>query len=88
MFEVVLVKRFEKLKGHQKVLRKEYAIEDSRSGREVSSKKEWSMCFRPGQKVNMAMVFKQSQAITSCPGCKTEADSTGESSTQWCCDLA
>jgi len=83
MFETLLTKRFEKLQGYKKVLLKEYAIEDSRSGREISDKKEWSMCFRPGQKVDMSMVFKQSEASTSCPGCRTESESTNESVTEW-----
>jgi len=83
MFETILAKRFEKLKGHQKVLRKEYAIEESRSGRELNKMEDWNLCFRPGLKIEMSMIFKQTKASTSCPGCQTESESAGGSVTEW-----
>jgi hypothetical protein len=83
MFETVLTKRFEKLKGYKKVLRKEYAIGDGRSGQEVNNKQEWSMCFHPGQRAVMSMIFKQSKASTSCPGCLTNYESTNERVIEW-----
>jgi hypothetical protein len=83
MFETILIKRFEKLRGRTKVLRKEYAIEDSRSGQELNRRREWSMLFRPGQKVDMSIIFKQSNTSTSCPGCQTESRAACDSVTEW-----
>jgi hypothetical protein len=83
MFETILVKRFEHLPGKDKVVRKEYAIEESRSGRELTRNREWSMCFRAGQKVDMSMVFKQKQPATTCPGCQAETQAADAAIIQW-----
>lgn len=83
MFEAILVICFERLPGKNKVIRREYAIEDSKSGRELSRDREWSMCFRPGLKVDMSMGFKQNQPATSCPSCQTESNAAETAAIQW-----
>lgn len=83
MFETILAKRFERLPGKNKVIRKEYAIEESKSGRELARDWEWSRCFRPGLKVNMSMVFKQNQPISTCPGCQSETKAADTAMIEW-----
>jgi hypothetical protein len=83
MFDTILAKRFEQLPGQNKVRRKEYALEDHQSGQELNASKQWSLCFRPGQKVDMSMIFRQNQASTSCPGCKTESHLADISTIEW-----
>jgi hypothetical protein len=84
MLEIVLIKRFEKSPGHAKVLKGEYAIEDSLTGKDFTSNREWSMCFRPGLKVDMSMVFTDAIASeTSCPRCKTVINAPDNVQIQW-----
>lgn len=72
MLDTILLKRFEKLPGRKKVMRREYAIEESVTGKEFDRKREWALCFRPGQKVGMSMLFDSNPVLeVSCPRCKT-----------------
>jgi hypothetical protein len=83
MFHTILAKRFEALPGNSKVGRREYVIEDHRSGKEFAMNRAWAMCFRPGQKVDMSMVFTQNMKTTSCPGCRTESRVADNELVQW-----
>ena len=72
-FQAVLEARFEFVPGLKKVKSLEYALQDVASRRKIDLTKSWKSNFRPGRKVNMSMVFQQSQAQTSsCPGCFSE----------------
>ena len=83
MLEAMLTKRFEKHPGHSKMLRREFAIEDI-TGRELSRTTEWSMCFRPGQKIDMSMVFQETSVNSNhCPRCGTQSAASSEIRTQW-----
>ena len=87
MFNMILSKRFENHPGYQKVAKGEFAIEESLSGMEVHREWNWSQCFRPGQKVDMTMVFSASpyldMAADCCPRCKTKISATVGSRAQW-----
>ena len=84
MFEMILEKRFEKLPGYKKVLKREYAIEEGISGNALSRNREWSACLRPGQKVDMSMAFSDTAFLAStCPGCGTESSASVVTRTQW-----
>ncbi|PMD65619.1 uncharacterized protein K444DRAFT_625172 [Hyaloscypha bicolor E] len=79
MFDLILAKRFEKHPGHIKVQHKEFVIEEGSSGKEVSRMTDWSMCFRPGQKVDMSVVFQERSADSNhCPRCKTRSELSSE----------
>lgn len=76
----VLEIRFRRLQGAGKVARKEYVLQDCRTGQDITPSRPWAGAFLPGQRVNMSMVFKhvehQGQSSTTddfsstCPGCK------------------
>jgi hypothetical protein len=84
MFHTVLTCHFEKRPGHLKVLRNEYALQDSLSHRDLNPKTEWPLCFRPGQKVEMSMVFLSPDSSGSaCPGCQTVSDIKENVEIQW-----
>ena len=84
MLDMILLKRFEKRPGHQKVLKGEYAIEEGTTGRDVSRENELSFCFRPGQKVDMSMIFSDLGANSNyCPRCGTKSKDSAEARTQW-----
>lgn len=73
VFQAVLEARFRNVPGLEKVRNLEYAVQDVASRRRVDLTKQWELIFRPGRRVNMSMVFQQSQArSSSCPGCSSE----------------
>ena len=62
MLDVILLKRFEKHPGHHKILKGEFAIEEGTGGRDVSRENEFAVCFHPGQKIDMSMIFSDLDA--------------------------
>jgi len=83
MLDIILVKRFEKRSGHQKVLKGEYVIEEGITGRDVSRENELIMCLRPGQKIDMSMIFSDLGGDSNrCPRCFTKLEASSESRTQ------
>lgn len=84
MFDMILRKRFEKRHGHQKVLKGEFAIEEGATGKDVSREHEFCMSFRPGQKIDMSMVFLDLNGASNyCPRCGTQSEASAEIRTQW-----
>lgn len=84
MLDMILLKRFEKRSGHQKVLKGEYAFEEGITGRDVSRENELVMCFHPGQKIDMSMVFSDLDAHSNhCPRCGMKSEASAEARTQW-----
>ncbi|PQE09018.1 conserved glutamic acid rich protein [Rutstroemia sp. NJR-2017a WRK4] len=72
MLDTILLKRFEKRSGHRKVLRGEYVIEEGITGREMSRENELIMCLRPGQKIDMSMIFSDLDGNSNrCPRVNT-----------------
>jgi hypothetical protein len=84
ILDVILIERFEKRPGHQKVLNGEFAIEEGITGRDISRETEFKMCFRPGQKIDMSMIFSDLDASNNhCPRCRTKSEASAEARTQW-----
>ncbi len=84
MLDTILIKRFEKRSGHQKVLKGEYVIEEGITGKDVSRENELSMCLRPGQKIDMSMIFSDLDGNSNhCPRCFTKSKASSETRTQW-----
>jgi len=58
MFDTILLGLFKNQPAAQrKIRRREFAIEEADSGREVDRTWELDMSFKPGQKVDMSMYF-------------------------------
>ena len=73
-FEAVLKIRFEGLHGHPKVLSREYALQDNRTGLDLERDVPWHRQIIPGQEINMDVIFRSSETQGygkgQCPGCK------------------
>jgi len=67
-----LERRFEAT-GTNKILRKEYALEDTKTKRQIDLTKPWDTLFYPGMHVGMDMIFVDPQHIykNNCPACQT-----------------
>jgi hypothetical protein len=64
--------------------RGEFAIQDSITKKDVNLMNDWDVCFHPGQRVEMSMVFKRKTGPTSnCPKCKTVCDGSLEEDIEW-----
>ncbi|KAG8527010.1 uncharacterized protein KY384_008439 [Bacidia gigantensis] len=73
-FMAVLHVRFSKAgvspEGLAKLDRQEFSLEDSQGRQKVDLQKPWRRAFRPGQQVDMRMIFHRfSCAPNTCPGC-------------------
>ena len=67
--------------GLQKVDRLEFVLRDYRA--ELSLTKPWNTIFKPGQSVNMSMVFHERIEMESCPRCQAYNVPSDGSDTVW-----
>ncbi len=71
---------FENRKGYQLVLRKQYALEDHSSSKELDQQRPFSL--RRGMKVNMSMIFPGTGS-SSCPRCHAATGAQEGQYVQW-----
>ena len=71
--------------GPAMIDRGEFAIEELGTQHLVDLTAPWDICFYPGQRVVMSMVFKQQETNTtsSCPSCGTDHQETAEKDITW-----
>ena len=61
-----------------------FAIQDSVTKKDVNLEMDWELCFSPGERVEMSMVFKRKARQTSdCPKCKADCDGSPEEDVEW-----
>ncbi|KAH6637119.1 hypothetical protein F5144DRAFT_207203 [Chaetomium tenue] len=59
--------------GARKVDQGKFAITDAKTSRDIDLRREWKLCFRPGQRVNMSLFFEGIFGkTTTCPSCHAE----------------
>lgn len=67
-----------------KVLKGEFAIEEGITGRDIGRENEFAKCFRPGQKIDMSMIFSDLDANGNrCPRCCTKSEASTGARIQW-----
>jgi hypothetical protein len=74
MFDIILLRhfQFQALVGEKKVQKREFEIEDSTTRDSLTRKRPWSTFSKPGWKIDMSMVFKDSgKTSVVCPKCDT-----------------
>ena len=74
------------VKGLQKLDRSEFVLQDHR--RDLSLNKSWETVFRPGQNVNMSMLFRRTSLEGTCPSCYNENVYQGCGTTEWYVDAS
>jgi hypothetical protein len=79
-FHAVLEVRFRGIQGAKKVMKKEYALQNRATGRDIDFSQKWERVFLPGQWVDMSMIFQESNAHESgdvcgdtCPKCQAKS---------------
>ena len=68
-FENILTSHFRTLLARGKVLRREYATEDSATRSTFSRSQPWSTFSKPGRKIDMSMIFRNAGNTVVCPKC-------------------
>ena len=84
MFHIIIAHQFENRRGHQKVVRQQYALEEACTERDINQSLPWTVSMRRGMRIHMSIVFEELPvSTTSCPGCKTEHDVPQDVNFQW-----
>jgi hypothetical protein len=84
MFDMIIAKRFEKHTGYQKIQRGEYTLEEGVTGRGIRRAYNRSMSLRPGQKIDMRVVFPDVDTKRNhCPRCQTKCEASLTGRTDW-----
>ncbi|PMD50236.1 uncharacterized protein K444DRAFT_262739 [Hyaloscypha bicolor E] len=69
MFDIILLGHFhfQALVGEKKVQKREFEIEDSTTRDPLTRKRPWPTFSKPGRKIDMSMIFKDSGVLVECP---------------------
>jgi hypothetical protein len=83
VLESVLEARFHNIPGERKIKRREYALQERSSQRDIQRSASFNSSFLPGSKVDMSMVFKQGHTGAHCPGCGKECQQAATTNSKW-----
>lgn len=82
-FLAVLKIRFQDA-GLRKIEKGQFALEETRSKRQIDLRRPWQTCLLPGQKIDMSMIFSRVESARfTCPGCQHEAGSKTTQDVEW-----
>jgi hypothetical protein len=84
VFLYVLKERFSE-PGAKKVESGQFALEDSKRKRDIDLRKPWDRWFRPGQHVQMDMIFQELEKGNgnACPGCGDLSEEENDVEVTW-----
>lgn len=84
MLQDWLERRFEAT-GREKIIRKEFALEDIKTKREIDLSKPWDTLFYPGMHVGMDMIFVDTELTNknTCPACCTDSSGNLDEDVIW-----
>ena len=82
-FVAVLEVNFRKFGADKKILNREFVIEDSTSKQDIDLEADWDLCFSPGQRVEMSMMFRQLEISSTCPRCRVDCSSHEDREIEW-----
>lgn len=86
-FEYVLNDRFKGKKGAHRIRRKMYFLQERASRQDVDRSMDWESAFLPYQRVDMGLMCRETQVLSSCPWCHTPSSSESGVEVQWCVKL-
>ncbi|GAB1311654.1 Fungal N-terminal domain-containing protein [Madurella fahalii] len=73
MFHLLLAHQFEDRRGHARVVRGQYALEEACTCRDIDASLPWMMSVRRGMKINMSIIFESATVVVGyCPRCETK----------------
>ncbi|KAM5386882.1 hypothetical protein ACJZ2D_000175 [Fusarium nematophilum] len=69
--------------GVKKIDRREFVLRDRFRHVDINLNQPWERCFRPGQTVEMSMLFALSELGSSCPTCGQVSDKKADEEAEW-----
>ena len=82
-FIAVLKVRFKDI-GLRKIEKGQFVLEDTLRKHGISLTSSWTTVVRPGQHINMSMVFWQQQTVRGiCPGCREKNEEPEVEAVDW-----
>ena len=88
-FEFILNDRFKGKKGHHRIRRKLYYLQERATCRDVDRSMDWEGTFLPHQRVDMSLMCTEAlesndkRSLSSCPWCHTISTSGTSVQVQW-----
>jgi len=81
----VLKVNFKKVgRAAEKIENGEFAMNDASTKHDIDLGTDWDVCFFPGQRVEMSMVFEQQQNTgNQCPTCQEMCDPSNDLDIEW-----
>ena len=87
VFDAAMEAHFRNVKGHRKIMDKEFALQNRGTGLELSRSRPWEGVLKPGQRVDMEMIFSSTGTVAppdrQCPGCMQYAPETTSRVCEW-----
>jgi hypothetical protein len=84
VLDLILCNKFSNRPGHEMVKRRQYIMQDELSGRELHPAIPLDVAVRPGQKMNMCMVFySKEEPENTCPRCGTITLARSDEDVEW-----
>lgn len=69
--------------GVRKIDGGEFVLHDRFRGIDIDLNQAWERCFRPGQTVEMSMLFTSPEHGSSCPTCGEISDKRADEEVEW-----
>lgn len=71
-------------RGVNMIDQNEFAIDDSKTKCDVDLRREWNICFTPGRRLEMSMVFARTAPIANCcPNCGATSTVSKQKNVEW-----
>ena len=78
-----LKRRFEEI-GYEKILNREYALEDLKTKRQINLSRDWQTQLYPGMYLGMDMIYERHEdQLLNCPGCQSECIGATDDDIKW-----
>ena len=70
--------------GLRKIEKGQFTLEEASTKRTIDLGRPWHVCFLPGQKVDMSMIFSLlNPAESTCPGCQHRSEIENTQDVEW-----
>ena len=80
----VLAIKFERFGAGEAVRRRDFALEYTGTKRDIDLRRDWELCFTPGQRVEMSMIFRGAPLeTTTCPRCRSFCEAGLDLDIEW-----
>lgn len=81
---MVLVSRFTNIEGLERIVQRQYTIQDPRTKEVYQFCQPFTECFRPGRRIVMSALFSSMDPDSqTCPGCGSKSPGFADEEVLW-----